>query len=65
MSGMTEAETRAYAEQHGLRTLTPEQLGRMRELAERVTTTGLAVPRQAEKSDEPAGVFAVPLPARG
>lgn len=65
MGGMTDAEMRAFAERHGLRGLTPEQVGRMRELAGRVVTTGLAVPRMGEKSDEPAGVFAVPLPGRG
>ncbi len=65
MSEMTEAEMRAFAERHGLRTLAPEQLSRMRELAGRVVATGLAVPRMAEKPEEPAGVFAVPLPPRG
>ena len=65
MGEMTDAEMRAFAERHGLRGLTPEQAGRMRELAGRVTAAGLAVPRMAEKSDEPAGVFAVPLLGRG
>jgi hypothetical protein len=62
MGEMTDAEMRAFAERHGLRGLAPEEIGRMRELAGRVVATGLAVPRMAEKADEPAGVFAVPLP---
>jgi len=65
MDEMTDAEMHAFAERHGLWGLTPEQVGRMRELAGRVVATGLAVPRMAEKSDEPAGVFAVLLPGRG
>ena len=62
---MTEVEMRAYAARHGLSTLAPEHLARMRELAARVAQTGLAVPRMQAKSDEPAPVFVVPLPPRG
>ncbi len=54
---MTDDDMRAYAARHGLTTLTPAQLARMRELAERVAFVGAAVKRMPNKSDEPAFVF--------
>lgn len=61
---MTDDEMRAYAARHGLTTLAPEHIARMRELAARVAQTGSTLPRMPAKSDEPAAVFAVPLPPR-
>jgi len=54
-------EVKAYAERHGLTTMQPEHLARMVELANRVSATGVAIPRMAKKSDEPASTFRQPL----
>jgi hypothetical protein len=58
---MTEDEMRRFAERHGLMALRAEDLARMAELSVRVAATGLSIARMPEKSDEPAGVFRVPL----
>jgi hypothetical protein len=58
---MTEDEMRLFAERHGLISARPEDLARMAALSVRVAATGLSIGRMAEKSDEPAGVFRVPL----
>ncbi len=61
MAEMTEDEMRRYAARHGLTTLSPENLAKMRELSVRVAATGLSIARMPDKADEPAGVFRVPL----
>jgi heterodisulfide reductase subunit C len=58
---MTDDDMRQYAARHGLTTLSPANLTRMRELAERVAQTGAAIPRMPNKSDEPASVLTLPL----
>jgi hypothetical protein len=58
---MTEDEMKVYAARHGLTGARPADLARMAELSVRVAATGLSIARMAEKSDEPAGVFRVPL----
>ena len=64
MADMTGDETRSFAERHGLHALAPEHLQRMRELSVKAAATGQSIPRMPNKSDEPAGVFRVPLPPR-
>jgi hypothetical protein len=54
-------EIKTYAKRHGLTTIEPEHLERMVELANRVSAAGIAIPRMAKKSDEPASTFRVPL----
>lgn len=51
----------AYAELHGLKNTTPEELERMVMLANRVAQTSAAVVRMPSKGDEPASRFKVPL----
>jgi hypothetical protein len=58
---MTEDEMKVYAARHGLTEARAEDWARMAALSVRVAATGLSIARMAEKSDEPAGVFRVPL----
>jgi hypothetical protein len=58
---MTEDEMRGFAARHGLTGVAAKDLERMRELAVKVAETGLSLRRMAEKAEEPANVFRVPL----
>ena len=60
---MTDEEMRDYAARHG-HTLRPEDVGRMRMLAEKAAQTGSSIPRMPQKWDEPAAVLTLPLPPR-
>ncbi|OWT75458.1 MULTISPECIES: hypothetical protein [unclassified Achromobacter] len=51
----------AHCRRYGL-TLPAAMLARMHELSANVTRTGLAIPRQPIKDNEPALVFAMPTP---
>lgn len=55
----TEEAVRAFAAAHGLAHLPPEQMRRLVVVAQRAAAAGAAIPRQPEKSSEPAGVFRV------
>jgi len=57
----TQDEINAFAARYGLANLTPDHLARMRELADRVSAAGRAIPRMPSKGDEPASTFRVPL----
>jgi hypothetical protein len=61
MSALTDDEMRRYAARHGLTTLSPEHLSRMRELATKVASVSGNIPRMPAKSDEPAGITRFPL----
>jgi hypothetical protein len=65
MPDLTEEEMARYAARHGLTTLTPEHLARMRELATRVAQVGSSIPRMSDKADEPASIFRLPMAPRG
>jgi hypothetical protein len=55
----TLAEIEAYAQRHGLKNLTPEQMQRLRNMAGNIARAGRDVPRVASKSTQPANVFSV------
>jgi hypothetical protein len=60
---LTLEETRSLARNGGLAPLPPDQLERLQTIATRALEAGRAVPRMASEFDEPAHVFAVPVPA--
>jgi hypothetical protein len=65
MSDLADEEMARYAARHGLTTLSPAHLARMRELAAHVAQVGSTIPRMPQKSDEPAAVFRLPMAPRG
>ncbi len=62
MSGeWSEAEAAAFAKLAGLSHLPREDLERLARIGATVAEAGRNLPRQPGKSDEPAGIFRVPV----